>query len=112
MIVEVKLHHIRRGHPRDGAKCPVALAIRDKIKPGQRVFVREAYVTIDGEEFFFPPEVSLRVKRFDESVAMSPFTFELKGYNGPLLKTTSARTPGRFVAQIRWLKDFKNPQEG
>jgi hypothetical protein len=91
MIVEVKKKHIKNGKPEDCHLCPVALAIKDKLKIKQVENVEVAgheiiYIYKDEQEdtwqddyeYKCPRSVRRFVKKFDEGKDVKPFKFILK----------------------------------
>lgn len=76
LTVNVKKKHIRRGMRCVEHQCPIALAIKDRLK-GSRVFVSGDYITVNNVDIETPSHILKKICIFDEDGEMDPFTFEL-----------------------------------
>lgn len=55
MILHITERHIRSGFPDHPNKCPIALALQEKLRKSQAaVFVGRRRIWIDGTEYFLP----------------------------------------------------------
>lgn len=84
----VKKDHIKRGVPQSTGACPLALAIREKLKmtddlpasaPFTRIAVESSCVKIGRATYdFCQPGVKKAILQFDRNREMEPMQVELK----------------------------------
>lgn len=80
--ISVTANDISNGSPRLPASCPVALAVKNRIKEGYYASVGRHDMTIKSAQAYsvgWPKELSRRVKRFiirfDSMLSVEPFKF-------------------------------------
>lgn len=87
MLIKVEQHHIDAGRREDAFYCPVACAIREAGEYDE-VGVDECSISAykgKGHRRRFvsyyptPPIVALAIRRYDNGMGMSEFSFELGG---------------------------------
>ena len=77
ITIKVTEKHIAKGIRVHGDKCPVALAIKEKLKI-ERLCVYSYGANINGNAVRFPRAAALFVNRFDSGKSVKPFSFKLK----------------------------------
>lgn len=82
LIIDVTSKHIKKGKLQEPLSCPIALATRGlKLR---NVYVDGAYVSYTKGKKKFTAELPKRavqfIEKFDDSLAVSPFSFTLKPY--------------------------------
>ncbi len=83
MTINVEQKHINKGMQVFPLFCPVALAIQEAIGKGKLLAVTGAYFRFyqseSASKYVYPSqEVSDRIRRFDSTGMMEPFSFELE----------------------------------
>lgn len=78
ITVHVKQKHIKRGVYGSCSRCPIALAVKERI--GRRnVWAAPRCIQIGEKTFVTPPKsVDTFIKRFDNYLKVNPFSFKLK----------------------------------
>jgi hypothetical protein len=79
MIFNVTQIHIENGLWGDCSRCPVALAIAEQF-PDKKIEVHGNDITIGGQRFVTPPNVTAFINDFDDVIyhdSCEPFAFEL-----------------------------------
>ena len=87
MTIEVAQRHIDEGYRRNCWKCPISLAILDRVRAGVRVAVSSFRVDFMNDSFedqleppgslVLPNEVRWFVMDYDHNLPVKPFSFEL-----------------------------------
>lgn len=76
MLIKVTEWHINRGMPEHGDKCPIALAIRGKVR-WKSVYVDPGVIEVGCSSGRPPKKVSKFIRRFDAGKKVRPFSFRL-----------------------------------
>ena len=82
MKVKVEQRHIANGKRKDSAKCPVALALKERLVEGLCVNIDdrgniEVWDAVDRQEYLSEYKKSVEdfVTKFDSNEAVEPFAF-------------------------------------
>ena len=78
ITIQVTQEHIDEGTEGRCTNCPVALAIKEHLKPEYQVKVFGSHYNINSDTpLYLPDKVTYRINRFDDGFGMEPFEFEL-----------------------------------
>ena len=79
ITVEVTQEDIKKGRACDGTYCPIALALKRKIKRPCLVGVKDIDIYNPKSKYtLHVPQIKLFVGNFDHGNKVEPFTFELQ----------------------------------